>query len=115
LFGLLSAVGQCIILYAIKAFNSLAVTTITTTRKFFTILASVLIYGHSLAPLQWTGVALVFAGLGTEVWEKYEKYRSASHHGHAHAHAVTPSSKSKTIGALGGIGTIVKEKSEKQK
>jgi UDP-galactose transporter B1 len=43
------------------------------TRKFFTILFSVFVHGHSLTPLQWTGVAAVFAGLGMEILDKYRQ------------------------------------------
>jgi hypothetical protein len=32
-------------------------------RKFFTVLASVIFFGNSLAGRQWVGVVLVFAGL----------------------------------------------------
>jgi len=38
----------------------------TTTRKFFTILGSVLIFRHPLTALQWTGTVLVFAGLSLD-------------------------------------------------
>lgn len=36
---------------------------VTTTRKFSTILISVLLYGHSLSPLQWFCCLLVFGSL----------------------------------------------------
>lgn len=38
----------------------------TTTRKFFTILASVVFYGNALVSRQWVGVVLVFLGLGLD-------------------------------------------------
>lgn len=44
-------------------FGPLTCSIITTTRKFFTILASVLLFGNSLITRQWLGVFLVFAGL----------------------------------------------------
>lgn len=43
------------------------------TRKFFTILASVVMYGHALNGYQWAGVSLVFIGLSVEVYDKYMK------------------------------------------
>ena len=50
--------------------------TITTTRKFFTILLSVLIHPENkLAAIQWAAVALVFSGLGGEIHQKWEKSR----------------------------------------
>lgn len=63
----LSAVGQMFIYMMISSFGSLVCSVTTTTRKFFTILVSVLYYGHALTDRQWLGVALVFAGLGLDV------------------------------------------------
>lgn len=45
-------------------YGSLANSLTTTTRKFFTILASVFIFGHVLLARQWVGTVLVFMGLG---------------------------------------------------
>lgn len=73
LYCLLSAVGQSIIVWAVFKYNSMTVTIITTTRKFFTILASVLWFGNALAPVQWVGVALVFAGIGADSQLKYAR------------------------------------------
>ena len=44
-------------------FGPLPCSIVTTTRKFFTVLASVVFFGNSLITRQWFGVALVFAGL----------------------------------------------------
>ena len=44
MFGALSAVGQLMIVFTVFRFDSLVLTTITTTRKFFSIMASVLLY-----------------------------------------------------------------------
>lgn len=44
-------------------FGPLTCSIITTTRKFFTILGSVLLFGNSLIARQWLGVVFVFAGL----------------------------------------------------
>jgi UDP-galactose transporter B1 len=52
----------------------LVCTTITTTRKFFTILISVFLNpNNSLTQAQWGAVGLVFLGLSAELYEKYEK------------------------------------------
>lgn len=59
---------QIFIYHTIAHFGPLTCSIITTTRKFFTILASVIIYGHSLLYRQWMGVALVFLGLGFDVY-----------------------------------------------
>ncbi len=47
----------------ITTFGPLACSIITTTRKFFTILGSVIIFNNALQPLQWIGVIFVFIGL----------------------------------------------------
>jgi UDP-galactose transporter B1 len=73
LFSLLSAVGQAVILYTLKRFNSLVLVTITTTRKLFTIFVSVLVHGHAINATQWMAVVMVFSGLGVEVYDKYQQ------------------------------------------
>jgi solute carrier family 35 (UDP-galactose transporter), member B1 len=57
------AIGQIFIFLTIHWYTPLVTTTITTTRKFFTILLSVLTFGHEFTTTQWTAVVLVFAGL----------------------------------------------------
>lgn len=64
LFCACGAVGQLFIFYTIARFGSLTNTIITTTRKFFNILLSVLWLGTPLDLTQWAAVALVFSGLG---------------------------------------------------
>lgn len=76
LFSLASALGQNFIFMTINWFDSLVCTTVTTTRKFFTILVSVLAFGHSLKNQEWVGVGIVFAGLTGEVVNKYQKKAS---------------------------------------
>jgi len=73
LFALCSALGQIAILVMVFGFDSLVLTTVTTTRKFFTILFSVLWFGHVLKVSQWAGVGLVFLGLFLNTYEKYQK------------------------------------------
>mmetsp|Transcript_5717 Transcript_5717/g.14937 ORF Transcript_5717/g.14937 Transcript_5717/m.14937 type:complete len:224 (+) Transcript_5717:37-708(+) len=75
MFGLMSALGQNFIFYTVRNVSALACTTITTTRKFFTILISVLTYGHSLMATQWLAVAMVFSGI---VWETVAKHQQKS-------------------------------------
>jgi UDP-galactose transporter B1 len=57
------AVGQIFIFLTITWYSSLVCTTITTTRKFFTILFSVLYFGHRFNMWQWVSVSMVFGGL----------------------------------------------------
>jgi UDP-galactose transporter B1 len=61
--ALLLACGQLAIIYTVCRFDSLVLTTITTTRKFATLLASAAIYGHNLTVFQWIGACAVFAGV----------------------------------------------------
>jgi UDP-galactose transporter B1 len=57
------SIGQIFIFLTITWYSSLVCTTITTTRKFFTILFSVLYFGHRFSMNQWIAVSLVFGGL----------------------------------------------------
>lgn len=57
------ALGQIFIFLCITWFSPVVTTTITTTRKFLTIVVSVLTFGHSFTPTQWLAVLLVFSGL----------------------------------------------------
>jgi len=57
------SIGQIFIFLTITWYSSLVTTTITTTRKFFTILFSVLHFGHSFSFGQWMSIIMVFGGL----------------------------------------------------
>jgi UDP-galactose transporter B1 len=57
------SIGQIFIFLCISWYSSLVTTTITTTRKFFTILFSVVYFGHSFTLGQWMSVLMVFGGL----------------------------------------------------
>lgn len=63
LFCLCGAVGQLFIFFSIRRFGTLVTTIVTTTRKFFNILLSVLWLGTPLSGQQWAAVAMVFSGL----------------------------------------------------
>lgn len=69
LLGIFSACGQVFIFFTIRTFDSLTLSTITTTRKFFTIITSVAIHGHVLGLQQWLSVFIVFAALSLEVYD----------------------------------------------
>ena len=62
-----AASGQIFIFLTLTWFSPLICTTITTTRKFFTILISVLHFGHVFTPSQWSAIFLVFGGLYTGI------------------------------------------------
>lgn len=94
-----SAGGQNFIFYTISNFNSLVLATITTTRKFFTILVSVFFFGHELKSSQWYGVAMVFLGLLLELVEKYRHKGKGKggkkSHGDSHAATTTATPETK--------------------
>lgn len=69
-YALLGGLGQLFIFETIQHFGSLTLTMVTVTRKLFTMLLSVLVFEHKLTPGQWTGVAIVFAGIGVEAGVK---------------------------------------------
>ncbi|XP_077169720.1 solute carrier family 35 member B1 isoform X3 [Paroedura picta] len=66
LFGLTSALGQSFIFMTVVYFGPLTCSIVTTTRKFFTILASVILFANPITNLQWVGTILVFLGLGLD-------------------------------------------------
>lgn len=76
MFSLVSAVGQNFIFYSVRNFSALATTTITTTRKMFTVLLSIFIYNHAMVPRQWAGMALVFLAIGWEAVAKVNAKRN---------------------------------------
>jgi len=76
LLSFLGTVGQIFIYYTISNFSPLVLSIITTTRKFFTVLFSILIYNHSINSLQWVSIALVFAGVFMEMVGGKKKHGS---------------------------------------
>ncbi|PPR99412.1 hypothetical protein GOBAR_AA21253 [Gossypium barbadense] len=73
LYCLCGAVGQNFIFLTISRFGSLANTTITTTRKFVSIVVSSLLSGNPLSPKQWGCVLMVFSGLSYQIYLKWRK------------------------------------------
>ena len=63
MFALCSAIGQTFIFYTITEFDSLTTTTITTTRKIFSVLLSIFLKGHKLNTQGWMGIAVASAGI----------------------------------------------------
>ncbi|XP_060527203.1 solute carrier family 35 member B1 homolog [Cylas formicarius] len=61
--GITSGIGQLFLYSMVSDFGPLSVSIVTTTRKFFTVLGSVLLFGNSLSSQQWMGAVLVFGGL----------------------------------------------------
>ena len=63
LFSVASALGQYFIFMCVSEFGPLPCSIVTTTRKFFTVLASVVFFGNALVQRQWLGATLVFMGM----------------------------------------------------
>ncbi|KAL5274123.1 SLC35B1 family protein [Megaselia abdita] len=61
--ALTGALGQLFIFLMVSGHGPLACSVVTTTRKFFTVLCSVIFFGNALIPRQWFGAILVFVGL----------------------------------------------------
>jgi len=65
-----AAGGQVFIFCTLAWYSPIITTTVTTTRKFVTILLSVWTFGHRFLPIQWFAVAIVFAGLYLAILEQ---------------------------------------------
>jgi UDP-galactose transporter B1 len=71
------AFGQFFIFTMISNFGSLPCSIVTTVRKFFAVLFSVMVFGNSLSRLQWFGAILVFAGLFADMFVKARRKSKA--------------------------------------
>jgi UDP-galactose transporter B1 len=69
-FAVCSAVGQSFIFYTIANFDPLVLSTVTTTRKIFSVLLSIFLKGHSLSMTGWSGIALACGGIISEMMAK---------------------------------------------
>jgi len=79
LFCLCGAVGQNFIFLTISRFGSLTNTTITTTRKFMSIVVSSVISGNPLSLKQWGSVVMVFLGLSIQIYLKWKRKKGREH------------------------------------
>jgi len=77
-FALCSAVGQSFIFYTIANFDPLILSTVTTTRKIFSVLLSIFLKGHSLSMVGWSGISLACGGILSELQAKQAKSKSKS-------------------------------------
>lgn len=66
--ALAGALGQLFIFMMVSSYGALPCSVVTTTRKFFTVLCSVLFFGNTLAGRQWFGAVLVFTGLFADMF-----------------------------------------------
>lgn len=72
-YFLCGAVGENFIFLTIRQFGSLANTTMTTTRKFVSIVVSSLLSSNTLSTKKWGCVAMVFSGLSYQIDLKWRK------------------------------------------
>jgi len=72
-FSICSAIGQSFIFYTIANFDPLVCTTVTTTRKIFSVLLSIVLKGHVLSAQGWGGIALACSGILAEMEHKMSK------------------------------------------
>eukprot|EP00927_Polykrikos_kofoidii_P044931 TRINITY_DN387_c0_g1_i2.p1 TRINITY_DN387_c0_g1~~TRINITY_DN387_c0_g1_i2.p1 ORF type:complete len:320 (-),score=56.50 TRINITY_DN387_c0_g1_i2:208-1167(-) len=70
-FSLCSALGQAFIFFTISTFDPLVCTTVTTTRKVFSVLLSIFTKGHQLNTQGWSGIVMACSGILSELQEKY--------------------------------------------
>lgn len=75
-FAICSAVGQSFIFYTIANFDPLILSTVTTTRKIFSVLLSIFLKGHSLSMMGWSGIGLACGGILSELESKRAKSKS---------------------------------------
>jgi len=80
-FALCSAVGQSFIFYTMANFDPLILSTVTTTRKIFSVLLSIFLKGHSLSAMGWSGIAMACGGILSELEEKQAKSKAKSKSG----------------------------------
>lgn len=73
LYALFGAIGQIFIFVTLEKFGSLILVTVTVTRKMISMLLSVFLFGHNLGLNQWSGLLLVFGGIGFEAYLKFQQ------------------------------------------
>uniref|UniRef100_A0A336LR33 CSON001637 protein n=1 Tax=Culicoides sonorensis TaxID=179676 RepID=A0A336LR33_CULSO len=84
IMAIVSGFGQVFVFTMLSHFGPLPLSVVATTRKFFTVLFSVMVYGHVVLYYQWIGVAMVFGGLFADIFfgdNKTNKKRRDELHG----------------------------------
>lgn len=72
-FSACSAVGQSFVFYTLAQFDPLVLSTVTTTRKIFSVLLSIFFKGNSLSAFGWSGINLACLGILSEMHSKMGK------------------------------------------
>lgn len=65
--------AQLFIYLTVADFGPLPCSIVTTTRKFFTVLASIIYFGNPATTKQYIGTVLVFVGLALDSWKGKEQ------------------------------------------
>ena len=65
--------GQSFIFYTIANFGPLTCSSVTTTRKVFSVLLSIFLHGYDLSNNQKVGLAIACAGIFMELRKEFEK------------------------------------------
>jgi solute carrier family 35 (UDP-galactose transporter), member B1 len=81
-FAVCSAIGQSFIFYTISNFDPLVCTTVTTTRKVFSVLLSIFLNGHAMSPQGWFGLSLASAGILNELADKSSGHKKVEEKKH---------------------------------
>merc|ERR1712137_363360 len=79
-FAICSAVGQSFIFYVVSNFDPLVLSTVTTTRKIFSVLLSIFLKGHALSVTGWSGIALACGGIISELQAKSSGKKKKTEH-----------------------------------
>ena len=77
-FSFCSAIGQSAIFFTMANFDPLLVTTVTTTRKIFSVLLDIVSRGYVLNGTRWSGVAAASLGVLGELQEFGKKQHAHS-------------------------------------
>lgn len=77
-YGLCGSVGQIFIFFTLHKFGAIVLITVTVTRKMFSMVISVLLFGHVLGMWQWVGLLLVFAGIAYEAYVKSNQSKQSA-------------------------------------
>lgn len=80
-FSACSAIGQSFIFYTLAHFDPLVLSTVTTTRKIFSVLLSIFFKGHHLTWTGWMGVNLACLGILAEMQSKMSSKKGSKQHG----------------------------------
>lgn len=75
-FAVCSAIGQSFIFYTIANFDPLVCSTVTTTRKVFSVLLSIFINGHPMSTTGWFGIGLASSGILAELQDKGSSHQA---------------------------------------